>query len=176
MSLWRNKEMRKKNDEAARRIREQCDEYDRTEIPKFKSGGLVSDFSSPTFEGVGDTMGFDSSRSFPWGSPFEAGVYNQGETVMGECVWCGSYGAHKPDCKALSRNYSKSSLSVQREMTERIRSQMDQVESTIYRGAAAAVKYRGAAVIAKPEPPKDMRTEMQKRFDAIAEELENGGK
>ena len=78
----------------------------------------------------------------------------------GSCAWCGSVGAHKADCKALARNYPRSSLSVQRDMTARIREEMEQ---TMYRGSP------------KPtvEPaPKDTRTDVQKRFAAIAEELE----
>ena len=108
----------------------------------------------PNFDGVGDTMGFDSG-----------GVYNDQSGPLMECVWCGSYGTHKPDCKALSRNYPKSSLGTQREMTERLRSEMDRVQR-------AAYFVGSGTVTVKPEPPKDERTEMQKRFDAIAEELD----
>ena len=89
--------------------------------------------------------------------------------MNGECVWCGSTGIHKPDCKALSRNWSKSSLSTQREMTQRLRSEMDRtVERAYYQGTGSP----SPSKLAKPEPPKDERTDLQKRFDAIAEELE----
>lgn len=179
--------------------------------PKFKSGGVVPDARlarsaatgeavvpevltaytqqlvskktvlaqlgiEPNFDGVGDTMGFDSDPG-----SFETGVYSQGGPLM-ECVWCGSYGTHKPDCKALSRNYPKSSLGTQREMTERLRSEMDrQTARTYYQGSGAGGNggpgVAGVAgVTMKPEPPKDERTELQKRFDAIAEELKDGGK
>ena len=125
---------------------------------------IVQSNDDPNFDGVGDTMGFDSG-----------GVYSdQGGPLM-ECVWCGSYGTHKPDCKALSRNYPKSSLGTQREMTERLRSEMDRVQRAAYyqgSGGTGPVGFVGPAATARPEPPKDERTELQKRFDAIAEELE----
>jgi hypothetical protein len=123
----------------------------------------VSFWRQPKFNLVPDAR---LAISYATGEPsFEAGVYNQGETVM-ECAWCGSYGAHKPDCKALSRNYPRTSLRTQRDMTAMLRAEMDQkVERTYYKGAAAAVTV-------KPEPPKDVRTDLQKRFDAIAEELD----
>ena len=119
----------------------------------------------PNFDGVGDTMGFDSGPD---------GYNDQGGPLM-ECVWCGSYGTHKPDCKALSRNYPKSSLGTQREMTERLRSEMDRVQRAAYyqgSGGTGPVGFVGPAATARPEPPKDERTELQKRFDAIAEELD----
>jgi hypothetical protein len=113
----------------------------------------------PNFEGVGDTLGDGTPGLTP---------YSQQDYAAMECVWCGGYGTHKPDCKALSRNYPPSSLRTQRDMTERLRVEMDQtVERAYYRGSSASPQ-----VIAKPEPPKDVRTDLQKRFDAIAEELE----
>ena len=113
----------------------------------------------PSFEGIGDTLGD--------GRPYSPSYSALEDTAM-ECVWCGGYGSHKPDCKALSRNYPvRSSLSTQREMTQRLRSEMDRVETATY--------YRGSGMVTRttvaPEP-KDERTDLQKRFDAIAEELE----
>ena len=142
------------------------------ERAKFKDGGIVptalSPYSQklvPDFEGVGDTMGFDG--------PVQAGVYNRGETLMlGECAWCGSTGAHKPDCKALSRNYPRTSLSVQREMTQQLRAEMDKVEARAYTEGRIVQPSSFGGVYRTKEPPKDERTDLQKRFDAIAEELE----
>ena len=142
----------------------------------------------PNFEGVGDTMGFDgpavslnqggSGSSGSTGGPGSTGgaggtseltSYSQQDYATMECVWCGGYGTHKPDCKALSRNYPRSSLSIQREMTQRLRSEMDKtVERTYYEGDWNA---RSSPRL-PPTPPKDERTDLQKRFDAIAEELE----
>ena len=117
----------------------------------------------PSFDGVSDTlMGDGGGLTFTAPSPD-----NQDYALM-ECVWCGSYGTHKPDCKALSRNYPKSSLGTQREMTQRLRFEMDRVETAAYYQGSGRVTVRPA----KSEPPKDVRTEMQKRFDAIAEELD----
>jgi hypothetical protein len=108
----------------------------------------------PSFDGVGDTLGDGRPSMSP---------YSQKDAVM-ECAWCGGYGTHKPDCKALSRNYPKTSLGTQREMTQRLRTEMDQkVERAYYRGSGR--------VTTTVEPPKDVRTDLQKRFDAIAEEL-----
>ena len=149
---------------------------DKTEQPKFKSGGLVADIVpeiftqqlvskktvlaklgiDPSFDGVGDTMGFDSDPG------------SLGETLMydsGECAWCGSSGIHKPNCQALAQNYPKVSRGDQREMRERIRTELAQPP-------AARNYYVGRGTVTIPEPPKDLRTEMQKRFDAIAEELD----
>ena len=116
----------------------------------------------PSFEGVGDTLGDGRPSITP---------YSQQDYAVMECVWCGSYGAHKPDCKALSRNYPKSSLSTQREMTRQLRAEMDQkVERTYYEGDWNARSSPRQSPM--PSPPKDTRTDLQKRFDAIAEELE----
>jgi hypothetical protein len=92
------------------------------------------------------------------------------------CAWCGS-NPHKPDCKALSRNYG-TSLDRQRSTTDRIREEMRrdldrQAESTM-KGYSPAGLPRSTTLT--KEPPKDERTEVQKRFDAIAEELEDGKK
>ena len=95
--------------------------------------------------------------------------------MYGECVWCGSAGMHKPNCKALSQNYPRSSLGTQREMTERIRAEMAQsVGRGYYQGGRGYSQGTTMATVkpAPSSPPKDVRTEMQKRFDAIAEELE----
>ena len=118
----------------------------------------------PSFEGIGDTLMGDVPGITP---------YSQRDYAVMECVWCGSYGAHKPDCKALSRNYPRSSLGTQREMTERLRAEMDRtVERTYYQGSWATGGAAKRAKLEKPAPPKDVRTDLQKRFDAIAEELE----
>jgi hypothetical protein len=114
----------------------------------------------PSFEGVGDTLG----DGLPGLTP-----YSQQDYAAMECVWCGGYGTHKPDCKAPSRNYPRTSLSTQRDMTNRLRLEMDRtVERAYYNGSGSP----SPSKLSKPEPPKDERTDLQKRFDAIAEELE----
>jgi hypothetical protein len=94
---------------------------------------------------------------------------------MYECVWCGGGigpGGHQPDCKALSRNYPRTSLGAQRDMTKQLRAEMDKtVERAYYQGSSIRLPMAEPKP-PKSEPPKDVRTEMQKRFDAIAEELE----
>ena len=88
-----------------------------------------------------------------------------------QCAWCGSTGTHKPGCKALdrgverklSRNYVESSLTVQRKMTAQLRDEMEAMSENVLRGVAVSDDSR-----------KDTRTEVQKRFDAIAEELDDG--
>jgi hypothetical protein len=122
----------------------------------------------PNFEGVGDTLMNGIGGGVTFSVPTWQDINEDG--AMYECAWCGSAGAHKPDCKALSRNYPRTSLGTQRAMTEALRAEMDRtVESTYYQGSRATAR---PPRLPKPEPPKDVRTDMQKRFDAIAEELE----
>jgi hypothetical protein len=86
------------------------------------------------------------------------------------CAWCGSF-PHKPDCKALAKNsypvseLEVSSLTKQRLVTNQIRRETQRV---IIASALEAQRN-----VTRVEPP-DTRTEVQKRFDAIAEELKNG--
>lgn len=122
----------------------------------------------PNFDGVGDTMDFGPAteiKNMPGGG-------SDGYFGPASCAWCGSY-PHKPDCTALARNYPRTSLSTQRAMTEALRAEIDRkVERTYYQGSWESKKSATPVRPAKPEPPKDVRTDMQKRFDAIAEELE----
>jgi len=103
----------------------------------------------PSFEGIGDTMGFDGM--------------NFGIAV---CAYCGSSSGHKAGCASLSRNYG-SSLQTQRAMTDRLREEMD-------RNIDGAQPTRAQLMEERPVEPKDERTDVQKRFAAIAEELEDG--
>jgi hypothetical protein len=126
----------------------------------------------PSFDGVGDErFGLPDDPSFS--EERLSGPINEGpgdEDVMlggGVCAWCGSPGAHKPGCKALTAPYPVSSLTVQREMTLRMREEMDRV---MYGSKAGGVGGSATTMTTNPKPP-DTRTEVQKRFDAIAEEL-----
>jgi len=102
---------------------------------------------APSFEGVGDTMGFGESY---FGTP--------------TCAWCGSPGAHKADCKALARNYGeeRGSLGRQRTTTEALR---QEVLTRSFPGDRTPVP------TTTRERKVDTRTELQKRFDEIAAEL-----
>ncbi len=71
----------------------------------------------------------------------------------GVCAWCGSSGLHKSGCKAL---YAAQTEKYVRLSTE------NYIKGT-------------ATVTIPPEQEKDVRTEMQRRFDAIAEEVLYGG-
>jgi hypothetical protein len=115
----------------------------------------------PSFEGVGDTLQI--------GPPTMTEGY--GAMGPGSCAYCGSFGAHKPDCKSLARNYPKyeprSSLGTQRAKTAALRDEMT-------RSFTGGLSDRTQRARVTDEPPEDDRTEMQRRFDAIAEELEDG--
>ena len=92
------------------------------------------------------------------------------------CAWCGGIGReHKSDCKALYRKY-KTSLDVQREMTERLRAETNAPQSWWITNkkitVSGDVPPQKVAVV---QSSKDTRTEVQKRFAAIAEELINDG-
>lgn len=74
------------------------------------------------------------------------------------CPWCkGGPGGHEATCQVYSRNW-KSSLATQREVTRLLR----ESEGTPYTPKASAAA-----------KPLDTRSDVQKRFAAIAEELES---
>ena len=57
-------------------------------------------------------------------------------------------------------------------MTQQLRAEMDKVEARAYTEGRIVQPSSFGGVYRTKEPPKDERTDLQKRFDAIAEELE----
>ena len=71
------------------------------------------------------------------------------------CAYCGASFGHEKTCPTLYRP----SLQAQRETTKRLREELVKTRQEV-------------AALSPPKPPKaDERTDVQKRFDAIAEEL-----
>ena len=90
--------------------------------------------------------------------------------VSGECAWCGAAigGDHQPDCKSLSRNYAASRKPKRR--TPAPADPMPPRRPPLYQRKRRSY---GTAPEVDSEPA-DKRTEVQKRFAAIAEELKDG--
>lgn len=89
----------------------------------------------------------------------------------GCCPWCGGggRGGHDPKCQVFSDNW-KNSLDTQREVTRLLRKELGQ--ETQPTNTVRAQRFTPYSV--EEPPPEDKRTEVQKRFDAIAEEIAGG--
>lgn len=87
-----------------------------------------------------------------------------------DCPWCkGGPGGHEATCQVYSRNW-KSSLATQREVTRLLRERETRWGTPIKPTYTPKVP---TSEPSKPSKPPDTRSDVQKRFAAIAEELES---
>ena len=92
------------------------------------------------------------------------------QLVGGECPWCYGIGSsHSPECRVMRQ----SSLQTQRSKTEQLRGEMYATAGQMLNPFSPEnwnITEQGRVYRTKEEP-KDERTEVQKRFDALAEEF-----